>query len=647
MSVLRPFIINPSEDKKENATKLLSIVKNENGTNYYYFKDSTGTQYKKAFIVNGYTGLLSTDNQLKSANDLDELSDIQKELFIKWIQTTQYTLDSEIWGKDNYQTFKYDGVEYLFDANANTVSNDEQPFLVYGNIVGFRSDEGVWTILDTPVRAMVIGPIVEPIQGILKKDVQFDPSPMMLTNDMLNSASTDSFKDVLFPPERPVTQLTDSLETVDTPGLAQSVDATSPEPTSTPTESDEESDSDDDDGASGGETDSGEVMDDTFSNYTSKTAEYTKKLRDVREKLRIELDLFNLQLANKKNEIDKLPPGPNFNALSSEIKRLTTLSQSQASTIMHLVEEESKERKKGDRIAASNDINTMKEEIQRIDGAYKNLNLLESTTQRELENMTKILESLQVSSPPSSDPSSSAGTISTPAQTINVSKPIALPSVPPTSLPTGPATGSTTISTPPPEPGSASGTNGQTGATSTPDSGTQSGAGSASSTVETIGQTTTPTLPAQLNWILVDPNPFPILDSNALFNQGTVGVSNFVFFGIQIQARKIDSLHFALQQQFPRLRTNSDRRRTPVTSGFVVFFQYKDDGSAVLSLVGGTKVPISIAQYTSLLRQFPNSKGKHYRDESLADGLGGQEIVAMREANGGVRPMWYARFSHY
>lgn len=636
MKVLRPFIVNPTENKKEDATALLSIVKNEDESNDYYFKESDPTKYKMAFIADDINAMIASGNQVND-DKLKDLDPAQKDLFVEKIQGSQFTLFPEIWSKEYYQTFEYDGVEYLFEVTSNPISNYELPFLFYGKIVGFGS-EGNWTKLEPPTRAMVIGPVVDPVQGILKEKVQF-PNSMTLTGEMLNEASTDSFKDVLFPPERPVAQLTDPSETVDTPGLAQSVDATSPEPTSTPSESDEESDSDDDDGASGGETDSEEDQDDTLAVYTSKKEEYTKEIRRIYTKLNTRLNEVRLKLETKKNEIDKLPRNNISDGLKKQTSSLSTQINVQSTAISALKDKETKENNKSTGVYSSNNKETMRNEISRIDAANNGLKLLESGIERELKNINQLLDSLQLSSPRLSDPSSSAGTISTPAR-------------PPATAPSTPQGNGAAASKPPPPPASVvtpptNVTAAASGPSSvSPSTGTQTGTGPAASTSSTV-QPVLSLLSTLTFWIIVDPNPFPILDSNALFNQGTVGVSNFDFFGIKIQARKIDSLHFALQQQFPRLRANSDRRRTPVTSGFVVFFQYKDDGSAVLSLVGGTKVPISNAQYTSLLRRFPNSKGKHYRDESLADGLGGQEIVAMREANGGVRPMWYARFSHY
>lgn len=645
MSVLRPFIVNPTGVKRTDAERLLDMVKNEDGTNGYYFKEPEKGKYKNAFVANDTNAKIG-NKQIKNEVDLKELDAEQKKLFVEGIQRDQSTLYWKVWTPEYYQTFVYDGIEYLFEPDSNTISDKKRPFLFYGNIVGFRSDKGIWTRLNSPVSAMVIGPIVDPIKGILKKDVQFDPSPMMLTNDMLNSASTDSFKDVLFPPESEVATLTGLNETVDMPDSAQSVDTLSPETKTTPAIED----SDDDDSASGGQPGSKEDLDSVIEAYGLKTTEYIQRILNTHDSLGTRLLKHELALEEKENELmnlsNELVPEQSFEML----QMIKINFRNVANEISKLKTKEIQERKQRNEILKSKKKNDMENEIKRINDEYTLLAQTERRIMNDIKQMENDLNSIKLPSSRSSEASSSTGTISTQATT---NKPIVLPSVPTTPLSTDTATGSTTISTPPTEtrpdaePDSTSETDGPTGHTSTPDSGPQSGAGSASSTVGTGGQTTTPPPPAQLNWVLAEANPFPILDSNALFKQGNNGTSNFFFFGIMIQARKVDSLHFALQQQFLRLRSNLERRRTYITGGYVVFFQYGSDGSVTLSPIGGPKVPISNVQYDALLARLPKTKGKHYQDEPLAGNLGGQEIVAMREANGGVRPMWFAKFSHY
>jgi hypothetical protein len=145
---------------------------------------------------------------------------------------------------------------------------------------------------------------------------------------------------------------------------------------------------------------------------------------------------------------------------------------------------------------------------------------------------------------------------------------------------------------------------------------------------------------ARAKWNKVDPNPFPMLQNDWLFNTASYGSTEVLFWGVPLRARIIRSLDWLLSQKFPLLRTkfptilSANGQR-----GMVVYFQYDENNNlAFLAPFGGERVRVTPEMKDALAsRIVVRQKGKSMRAE-----IDQVYVTAVREAGGRLYPMWLA-----
>ncbi len=145
---------------------------------------------------------------------------------------------------------------------------------------------------------------------------------------------------------------------------------------------------------------------------------------------------------------------------------------------------------------------------------------------------------------------------------------------------------------------------------------------------------------ARAKWNKVDPNPFPMLQNDWLFNTASYGSTEVLFWGVPLRARIIRSLDWLLSQKFPLLRAQFPTNLSANGQrGMVVYFQYDEKNNLTfLAPFGGERVRVTPEMKDALAsRIVVRQKGKSMRAE-----IDQVYVTAAREAGGRLYPMWLA-----